>query len=76
MSATDPRALAVDEEQYASGEGPCLTSIRDRRVISVPDYTTDTRWPGVTAKGRQVGVYSSFSVPLEADGHVLGSYNL
>jgi GAF domain-containing protein len=76
MSSTDGRALAVDEEQYDSGSGPCLSAMREREIVDVPDYTTDRRWPQVTAKGREVGVHSGLSLPLEDDGNVLGALNL
>ncbi len=75
-SATDPRATAVDEEQYDNGDGPCLTAMDDRRIVSVPDYETESRWPKVTAKGQEVGVHSGLSLPLESEGRVLGALNL
>src|SRR3954470_20594105 len=76
MSSSDDRALAIDEEQYDGESGPCLSAMRDREIVDVPDYTTEGRWPRVTAKGREVGVHSGLSLPLEADGNVLGALNL
>src|SRR4051794_41892230 len=76
MSTSDDRALAIDEEQYGSESGPCLSAMREREIVDVPDYTTDQRWPHVTAKGRSVGVYSGLSLPVEDGGKVQGSLNL
>src|SRR3954471_3034743 len=76
ISASDERALAIDEEQYGSESGPCLSAMREREIVDVPDYTTDRRWPHVTARGRDIGVYSGLSLPLEDDGNVLGALNL
>jgi hypothetical protein len=76
MSATDARALSIDEEQYDEGAGPCLTAMRDRGVVSVPDYAAEPRWPHVTAKARDVGVRSGVSLPLLDHGQVLGALNL
>ncbi len=76
MSASDDRARAIDEEQYAWESGPCLSAMWRRVVVSVPDYDNEVRWPHVTAKGRAVGVHSSLSLPLGGDGNVLGALNL
>jgi len=76
MSATDVRAVAVDEQQYADGTGPCLTAMRERERVSVPDFDHEFRWPHVTAEGRRGGIHSSLSLPLEGDGQALGALNL
>jgi serine phosphatase RsbU (regulator of sigma subunit) len=76
MAASHPRAVRVDEQQYESGSGPCLSAVADREVVSVPDYDTDVRWPDVTAVGRSVGIHSGLSLPLAASGQVLGALNL
>jgi serine phosphatase RsbU (regulator of sigma subunit) len=76
MSSTDARALAIDEEQYDGESGPCLSAMREREIVDVPDYTAERRWPRVTAKGRELGVHSGLSLPLEDDGNVLGALNL
>src|SRR3954471_25076949 len=41
MSSSDDRALAIDEEQYAGESGPCLSAMRERQIVDVPDYTTE-----------------------------------
>jgi serine phosphatase RsbU (regulator of sigma subunit) len=76
MAATDSRAVRVDERQYASGSGPCLSAMDEREVVSVPDYETEARWPEVTAEGRRVGIHSGLSLPLAAGDQVLGALNL
>ena len=76
MSATDLRAVAVDEQQYRGGTGPCLSAMREQERVSVPDFDHESRWPRVTAEGRRVGIHSSLSLPLHGDGQVLGALNL
>jgi serine phosphatase RsbU (regulator of sigma subunit) len=76
MAATHDQARTVDESQYSSGDGPCLTAIRDREVVTVNDYADDARWPDVSAQSLQVGIRSSLSLPLERGGQVLGGLNL
>ena len=48
MAATGPRPVRVDERQYESGSGPCLSAMDDREMVSVPDYDAEARWPDVT----------------------------
>src|SRR3954453_16279886 len=36
----------------------------------------ERRWPRVTAKGRELGVHSGLSLPLEDEGNVRGALNL
>jgi serine phosphatase RsbU (regulator of sigma subunit) len=76
MAATGPRPVRVDERQYESGSGPCLSAMGDREAVSVPDYDAEARWPEVTAEGRSVGIHSSLSLPLAAEDQVLGALNL
>jgi serine phosphatase RsbU (regulator of sigma subunit) len=76
MSATDARAVAVDEQQYDNDDGPCVSAMHERRVVSVPDFAEESRWPPVTAEGLRAGIHSSLSLPLEGDGEVLGALNL
>jgi serine phosphatase RsbU (regulator of sigma subunit) len=76
MAATHDQARTVDESQYRSGDGPCLTAIRDREVVTVHDYGHDPRWPAVGAQSLQVGIRSSLSLPLQRGGRVLGGLNL
>ncbi len=75
-SATGARAVGVDEKQYDEDDGPCLSAMRERQPVSVPDFDSELRWAPVTAEGRRLGIRSSLSLPLEGDGQVLGALNL
>jgi serine phosphatase RsbU (regulator of sigma subunit) len=75
-AATHPRAVRIDERQYESGAGPCLAAMEEREAVDVPDYSSEARWPEVTAEGRRLGVHSGLSLPLTADGRALGALNL
>src|ERR1700712_3086479 len=45
-AASDELVLAIDDLQYSTGEGPCLTAAADHEnVVIVDDLTTDSRWP-------------------------------
>lgn len=73
---TDEHALAVDEAQYRSGEGPCLEAARTRRCqrVSVPEVSR--RWPVFARSATALGVASYLSAPLVIDTEYQGSLNL
>ncbi len=72
---TDKAALALDETQYRSGDGPCLAAIRHRGVEHF-ETTSDDRWPAFSAAAAKAGVLECLSVPLADDQAVLGALNL
>jgi GAF domain-containing protein len=71
MAATHERARSVDESQYRRGDGRCLTAIREREAVTVKDYPADPRWPDIGADSLEIGIRSSLSLPLQAQGEVL-----
>lgn len=73
--ANDKRALGLDETQYATGDGPCLSAIRHRGVEQVVTGADD-RWPEFTAAAAELGVRAALSVPLGDADAVLGALNM
>jgi hypothetical protein len=47
VASSERGAARLDETQYAAGEGPCLTAIREQAPIHVhrPDLVREHRWP-------------------------------
>jgi GAF domain-containing protein len=76
VASSAERAIQLDETQYRSGDGPCLTAIREQTVIDVPDVSKEDRWPDYRAASRRVGVASSLSVPLVLEGNVKAGLNM
>ncbi|MFG1928611.1 GAF and ANTAR domain-containing protein [Cryptosporangium sp. NPDC048952] len=77
VAATSALATAVDEAQYADGDGPCLEALDSGRPVSVPDMATTMRWPGFRETARGLGLHASLSVPLFAGrGDAVASMNL
>jgi transcriptional regulator with GAF, ATPase, and Fis domain len=75
--ATDDLARTVDLHQYATGEGPCLTSmVEQRTVIQVEDLRTDLRWAGFRAAVNDLSVRAVLSVQLYTDRETIGALNL
>ncbi|MCU1571977.1 MAG: response regulator receiver protein [Micrococcaceae bacterium] len=76
VASSAERAIQLDETQYRSGDGPCLTAIRERTIINVPDVSKEDRWPDYRAASRRVGVASSLSVPLVLEGDTQAGLNM
>lgn len=76
VGSSDERAEQLDEAQFGAGHGPCLDSLTTGAVQDVPDLTTETRWADYRPRAMRVGVRSSLSIPLEADGRTIGALNL
>ncbi|HWG93588.1 MAG TPA: GAF and ANTAR domain-containing protein [Mycobacteriales bacterium] len=73
---TDDVVLAVDQQQYDAGDGPCLAAVRERAVHSVALDEAEQRWPDFAARARALGVRSFLAAPLVAGGRAVGSLNL
>lgn len=70
-------ALAVDEEQYAANDGPCLNGIRTARQAAVPMETLAARWPRVAHEAERFGISGVLTTPLKVDdGKVIGALNV
>jgi GAF domain-containing protein len=76
LAATSTLAGEVDQQQYALGEGPCLTATDDGEWVRSGDVAGDPRWPrwGPQAAGRGVG--SVLSIALTARGERIGALTL
>jgi hypothetical protein len=75
-AVSDPRAAALDELQYRTGGGPCLTALETTTVV-VSDFATENRWPSFTALAVAEGTATgSVSYPLAPAGHEATSLNL
>lgn len=62
-AATDPRSESCDRAEQAAGDGPCLESARQGRIIVVADVREDDRWPGWRAATLDAGFRSTAALP-------------
>ena len=76
-AATDESLVAIDADQYASGEGPCLEAARERRPVRAGVEEIRGRWPAFAASAERAGMRSYLSAPLRlGDEPILGSLNV
>ncbi|HEX9227801.1 MAG TPA: GAF and ANTAR domain-containing protein [Arthrobacter sp.] len=66
----------VDALQSETGQGPCLDASYEERVVSVPDLSTDPRWPDFARPAYRLGARSMLSFQLFVNGDHLGALNL
>lgn len=75
-AASDEWARELDELQYAEHEGPCLDCARSGLVFRIRDLVEENRWPSYTPVAVSRGARSTVSVPMSAEGQVLGALNV
>jgi GAF domain-containing protein len=76
VTSSDDLAHQADEVQYDRHEGPCLQALHDGAPIYVKDMRAEVRWPAYRERAVEVGVRSSFSLPLQVRDEVIGALNL
>jgi GAF domain-containing protein len=76
-TATDETIVAIDMDQYAAGQGPCLEAARTRRAVRVSVEEISERWPAFARAAADAGMRSYLSAPLIlGDEPVLGALNV
>jgi GAF domain-containing protein len=73
---TGQLALSLDEWQYGIGNGPCLDASAATLTVSLPDMTTEERWPDWAARALQAGAHSSLSIGLPIHEQITGALNV
>lgn len=73
LAASGSQGQAVDDIQYATGEGPGLEAARTRTVVAVHDLAADERWPELADRACAEGVHGIASVPLDIPRSAVGS---
>lgn len=74
--SSDDLANRLDETQFELGDGPCLQAMQTGQSVYVSDVATERRWAPYVAVARDLGLQSSFSLPLNTHGKTVGALNL
>jgi GAF domain-containing protein len=72
---SSPWVELVDEDQYTTGEGPCIDAIHRATVISLKDLD-DPRYPRFCTRAREEGLGSVLALPLTVNDRTVGALNL
>ena len=74
--ASDEWAQNLDELQFEEHEGPCLDAYRTGNAFRIRDLESETRWPSYVPRALDQGVRSILSLPMAAEGSIIGALNL
>lgn len=76
VATTDDVPRDVDQVQFDTGQGPCLTALYQQKIVSAPDLAEETRWPLFAERALALDVASMLSFRLYVEGDDLGALNL
>jgi len=76
VAASDAAARVLDELQNGFGDGPCLTALRKRTTLLVPDLAAEKRWEPYVRAALEHGVSSILAIPLDLSGDAEAVLNL
>lgn len=74
-AGSSARAIELDQIEQSVGDGPCLQALREMSPVLVDDVTVDSRWPELSRRFIEAGVYSSLGVPLEVSNEASAALN-
>lgn len=76
--STDEVSAAIEELQFALGEGPCVDAYQEDQPVLEPDLADPTtpRWVGFTGPAVDAGARAIFGFPLQVGAVRLGALNL
>src|SRR5688500_11904713 len=67
-AASHDFTLEIDNHQYETGEGPCVSSLHEGEVIAIEAIAVETRWPDFCRKAQASGLRSTLALPIGAEG--------
>lgn len=76
VAATDETIAEMDRDQYATGEGPCLSAAAEGLVFHVDALADELRWPKFIPRAINDGIGSILSNPLVVATRPVGALNI
>jgi anti-anti-sigma regulatory factor len=76
VAASDQIVMAMDADQYSTGEGPCVDASLKGRSFHAEALDTETRWPAFTPQARGLGIKAILSSPLLTYEEPVGALNI
>lgn len=75
-AASDAAIDRIEHAQLGLDQGPCVDAFRTDTTVTVHDLADDERYPQLASLAEGQGVRGVLSIPMRADGVVLGAMNL
>jgi hypothetical protein len=76
VAASGSTAQALDDLQYAGGDGPALEAARTRTLVTAPELQADLRWPRLAECAREHGVHGVVAIPMDVRRSSVGALSL
>jgi len=76
VAASDQTIMAMDADQYSTGQGPCVDASIKGHWFHAESLDTETRWPAFTPQARGLGIKAILSSPLRAFEKPVGALNI
>ncbi len=76
IAATDDTVVQMDDHQYETGQGPCLSAAGDGVSFLVESLAEEERWPAFVPRALEQGITSVLSTPLVVAGGSVGALNV
>lgn len=76
VAATDQTIAEMDADQYATGEGPCVSASVEGRWFHVESLDEETRWPAFIPQAQKLGINAILSTPLITEDRPVGALNI
>jgi GAF domain-containing protein len=76
IAVSDRLTVEIDLVQYQTGHGPCLQAIADANVVRIDILEQDSRYERFAPGALDLGLNSTLSMPLAANGRTVGALNM
>lgn len=76
VAATDGDVATIEEQQIATGQGPCHEAYRTGELIVVNDLEHDTRWPAYRPAAVKAGAMAVLGVPMPIGPSRIGALDV
>ena len=76
VAASNDVVLAMDHDQYDTGQGPCLDAARQGQRFAIDSLGVETRWADFVPLAQARGIESILSSPLLDGRRPLGALNI
>jgi anti-anti-sigma factor len=76
VAASDETIAQMDRDQYATGEGPCVSAAAEGHWFHVESLADEVRWPRFIPRAMTGGIASILSTPLMVSDRPVGALNI
>lgn len=76
VASSNDTVMRMDDHQYETGEGPCLSAASEGHWFHIESLTDEPRWPDFVPLARAEGIASILSTPLMTAERPLGALNI